>query len=200
MAHTSPSNVRRMSNRRPTSTDDDASPGGFDHDLDGDYNPADFIISAQDHQGHSERIYCRVQPQHARHVSVIHKSGKFPFRTEGDLMRWAVIRGLKVLDKLDQTNGFIQAADAINEIMRQQTYMQEFTDMFANMEKVVSKYVSDGDKGEARKLLSTVLVKVRAIEEPHWKKKCEAEVLRRFGHLLETKARVLLSKSSEGGD
>lgn len=165
---------------------DDGAMGGYDPDLDGDYNPADFIIPARDHQGHSERIYCRVQPQHARAMNVVYKSGKFPFRTEGDLFRWCVVRGLKVLDRLDPSPGFLSAADAISEILRQEQYLQEFASMFTTMEKVISTHVASGADKEARRLLANVLRHVRGIEgEEHLKQKCEAEVMRRFGHLLE---------------
>lgn len=164
---------------------DGAAAGGYDPGIDGGYNPADFVISGTDHQGHNERIWARVQPQVARAISVVVKSGNFPFRTEGDLVRWAVVRGLKVLDKLEPQYGLLSAVDAINEILRQETYMQDLLQMFASMEKVISVHVADGAKGEARKLLSMVLGKVRAIQEPHWKKRCEADVMRRFGHLLE---------------
>lgn len=178
--------------------------GGWD-DHDNDWNPADFIISGSDHQGHSERIYCRVQPQHARAMNVIYKAGKFPFRTEGDLFRWCVVRGLKVLDKLDPMPGFLGAADAITEILRQEQYLQEFMAMFGKMETVINAHMAAGAPKEARRLLATVLQQVRAIEDngDYWKRKCEAEVVRRFGHLMEGasgsgKGRARLNES--GGD
>lgn len=166
-------------------SDEDLRPGGFDPELDSDYNPADFIISGSDHQGHNERIFARVQPQHSRTIGLITKSGKFPFRTEGDLIRWCVVRGLRVLDRLDPTPGFIGAADAITEILRQEMYLQEFVSMFAQMEKVIAAHVAAGADREARKLLGTVMQKIRAIDEPHWRRRCEEDINRRFGHLME---------------
>lgn len=166
---------------------DRAEVGGYEAELDGGYNPADFIIPASDHQGHSERVFCRLQPQHDRAMSVVMKSGNFPFRTSGDLMRWAIVRGLKVLNRLEPMPGFLGAADAITEILRQEVYQQELTHMFAKMESVMAAHIAAGAGGEARKLLTTILAKVRVIDEPYWKEKCEADVMRRFGHLLEGK-------------
>lgn len=162
-------------------------PGDWEDEIDGGYNPADFIISGSDHQGHNERIFCRVQPQHARAGNVIFRSKKFPFRTEGDLFRWAYVRGLKVLDQMEHMGGFLGVADAITEILRQETYQQEFKEMFARMEVVINKYVAMGANKEARKLLSTVLRQLRTIDEEgdHWKRTCEMEVMQRFGHLLD---------------
>lgn len=182
-------------NRQVVGIDDAV--GGYNSEVDGDYNPADFVIAASDHQGHSERIFCRVQPQHERAISVITKSGKFPFKTNGDLIRWAVVRGIKVLDRLDPMPGFLGAADAITEILRQEAYLQEFTTMFTTMERVMAVHVAAGAKGEARKLLQMILGKVRAIDEPHWKEKCEKEVMQRFGHLLEGGGRGKLKSSEE---
>lgn len=177
--------------------------GGYTEEIDGGYNPADFVIPASDHQGHSERVWCRIQPQHDRAMSVVMKSGRFPFRTTGDCMRWCIVRGLSVLNALEPMPGFIGAADAITEILRQEAYLQELTSMFAKMESVINAHVAAGAHGEARKLLTTILTRVRAIEEPYWKKKCEDDVIKRFGHLLEVKGTgrgkgSLLSAVEEG--
>lgn len=177
---------------------DEGVPGAWDNEMDSGYNPADFIIPGSDHQGHSERVFCRVQPQHARALNVIYRAKKFPFRTEGDMFRWALVRGLKVLDRLDPTPGFLGVADAIGEVMRQEMYQQEFTSMFGMMEKIISQHIATGAEKEARKMLGTVIRHIRTIDgDDHWKDKCEGEVLRRFGHLIEgTKGKAKLI----GGD
>ena len=166
--------------------DDPRSSGGYDPEVDTGYAPFDFIIPGTDHQGHSERIYCRVQPQHARALSKVLNGHKYPFRTVGDVMRWCVVRGLKVLDRMEPMPGFIGMADMINEVLRQQLYMQEFQSMFSTMTTVIQQHISNGADGEARKLLTVVLGHIRKMEdEPYWKTKCEEEVRSRFSHLLE---------------
>lgn len=162
--------------------------GGYTTEVDGGYNPADFIIPGSDHQGHHERVFCRVQPQHERAIGLIFKSKKFPFRTEGDLIRWCVVRGIKVLDRLDPHPGLLGAVDAISEILRNEQYLQEMSAMFAKMETVMAAHISAGATGEARRLLTVILGQIRAIEEPFWKKQCEENVMKRFGHLLEGRA------------
>ena len=175
-----------IGNGRLQVEDDPRSSGGFDPEVDSGYISFDFIIPGSDHQGHSERIYCRVQPQHARALSKILSGHKFPFRTTGDVMRWCVVSGLKVLDRMDPMPGFVGMADMINEVLRQQLYMQEFQSMFGTMTTVIQQHVSSGAEGEARKLLTIVLGHIRKMEdEPYWKKKCEDEVRARFSNLLE---------------
>lgn len=180
--------------------DDPQSSGGYDPEVDSGYFPPDFIIPGSDHQGHSERIYCRVQPQHARALSKVLNGHHFPFRTVGDVMRWAIVRGLKVLDRLEPMPGFIGMADAINEILKQQLYMQEFVGMFNTMTTVIQQHIAAGAEGEARKLLTVVLGHIRKMEdEPYWKKKCEEEVNNRFAHLMEGQGKKMsLRTGSEG--
>jgi len=169
-----------------TDESDPASSGGYQQEIDGGYAPFDFVIPGSDHQGHSERVYCRVQPQHARALSKILTSKRFPFRTTGDIMRWCIIRGMKVLDRLEPMPGFLGMAETINEVLRQQLYLQEFTSMFSTMTQVIQQHISAGAEGEARKLLSVVLGHIRKMEdEPFWRKKAEEEVKARFGHLME---------------
>lgn len=172
---------------KPPVYDDNDPPaaGGWTEAVDSRYSASDFIIPGQDHQGHHERIYCRVQPQVARAMSKIVSSRKFPFRTHGDLQRWCVVRGIKVLMRLEPMPGFMGVADAINEVLKQEIYMQEFTSMFQTMQGVIQNHISAGAMGEARKLLSVVLGHVRKIDEPYWKKKAEDEIKARFAHLLE---------------
>lgn len=174
--------------------------GGYMEEVDGGYNPADFVVPASDHQGHSERIYCRVQPQVERALGVVVDSRKFPFRTKGDVQRWAVTRGLEVLELLGPMPGLIGAIDAINEILKQEMYMQEIKQMFVRMEGVIAQHLAAGAKGEAVKLAHSVLFRVRQIEEEHWRKTCEEDVKRRFGHLLASSTRARLTGGNAGSE
>lgn len=190
----------KLASRWQGDDDDPAMAGGFTSEVDSGYAPSDFIIPGSDHQGHSERVYCRVQPQHARAISKIISTRKFPFRTGGDLMRWCIVRGVKVLDRLEGVNGFMGMADTINEVLKQEIYMQEFMSMFNTMSSVIQAHMAAGAEGEARKLLGTVLLNIRKIDEPYWKAKAESEVKVRFAHLLEGKGKtVSLKVVDEGG-
>jgi hypothetical protein len=183
--------AKTSTNRSPEYENDPASVGGWTNDLDSKYQPSDFVLPGSDHQGHSERVYCRVQPQVARAMSKILGSKKFPFRTMGDLQRWCIARGLKVLDRLEPMPGFMGMADAINEVLKQELYMQEFTQMFNTMGQVIQSHINAGATGEARRLLSIVLGHISKIEEHYWKKKAEDEVKNRFAHLLEGGGRTV---------
>lgn len=188
------------SKRRMVPEDDPEGVGGWSNEVDSGYNPADFIIPGSDHQGHSERVYCRVQPQHARLMSKILNAKKFPFRTMGDLQRWCIVRGLKVLDRIEPMPGFMGMADAINEVLRQETYLQEFNQMFNTMSGVIQSHIAAGATGEARRLLSIVLQHISKIDEHYWRKKAEEEVKTRFSHLLEGGGRTVSLRVVGGTD
>jgi hypothetical protein len=188
------------SNRNPEYDDDPGNIGGWTPGIDGKYQPADFILPGSDHQGHSERVYCRVQPQVARAMSKVLGTKNFPFRTMGDIQRWCIVRGLKVLNKLEPMPGFMGMADAINEVLKQELYMQEFTQMFNTMGTVIQAHINAGATGEARRLLSIVLGHISKIDEHYWKKKSEDEVKTRFAHLLEGGGRTVNLRVVGQGD
>lgn len=164
------------------------------------YDPSDFCIPAQDHQGHSERLWCRVQPLHDRQVDVILRSKNWPFRTKGDVIRWALVRGLKVLETMEpNVKGFMQQADAINDMLRDEQYMQEFMGIFEKMSKVVNQHIAMGAPGEATRLVAQIRHKLDQMEgEPHWKKKCMEQLKERFGHLLNQRPAKLLGGDEHG--
>ena len=59
-----------------------------------------FIIPAKDHQGHTERGWFHMPPPVDRALEVVLREHHFPFRTKGDVIRWCVVTGLKMLEKL----------------------------------------------------------------------------------------------------
>lgn len=162
------------------------------------YDPAGFIIPGQDAQGHSERVYCRVQPSVMRQLELVLGSKKFPFRTVGDIYRWSIWRALKTLDKMEPTkNTFMSRAEAVTLILRQEQYMQEYMQMYAMMEKTVAAHISMGAVGEARRTIALVKAEFMKVEEPYWRKKLLEELGQRFGHLMQGKQAAGLTGGSE---
>lgn len=151
------------------------------------YNPADFIVPGNDHQGHSERVWCRVQPLVERQVDVVLRSKKFPFRTKGDIIRWSVVHGLKVLERLEpQDNSFMSRIVVIDEIVRQEMYYYDFFQSFQNQEQLVGKHMANGAIGEARRLIALIKDQVLKMNDsPYWQSKCLNELQNKFGNILE---------------
>lgn len=165
----------------------------WEQDGDGDpvvttkYNPASFIVPGSDHQGHSERVWCRVQPLVERQVDVILRSKKFPFRTKGDVIRWCVVNGLRQLEAMEPSNkGFMAQIAVIDEIMATEMRYHDFFASFRTMEEVIGKHMSSGALGEARRMLAIIKAEVLAMNDsPYWQKKCLDEIRAKFGNILD---------------
>jgi hypothetical protein len=164
------------------------------------YDPGKYLIPGQDSQGHHERIYCRVQPGIVRQIEVLLRTKKFPFRTNGDVMRWCVWAGLKVLDRMEPTpNTFLSRCEAVQEILRNELYQLEYMTALGNLEKAVAMYVSMGAAGEARRCVAKVQAQFKIIEEEYWRNKMLKELTGRFGHLMASGGKAGLQDGA-GGD
>jgi hypothetical protein len=150
------------------------------------YSPSDFVIPAQDHQGHSERLFCRAMPLIERQCDVVVRSRKFPFKTKGDLIRWAIVRALKHLDRLEPMPGLLGRIDALNAVMKDEVYFHEFNAFFDNLQKVINQHIGAKAETEAIRLVAIVKADLMKVEEPHWRDKALGELKQRFGYLLDS--------------
>lgn len=151
------------------------------------YDPAEFIIPAKDAKGESIRMWNRIQPGHDRAISAIFNSRKFPFKTPGDVVRWCLHTGLKRLEVMEGLPSVTQQVEAMFEILRDEEFRQEFTAFLTHATKVINQHVTDGSRGEARRLIAALQTKVQGMPDGHWKKRYSKEIGLRFGHLLEEK-------------
>lgn len=149
-------------------------------------DPGNYIIPAQDHHGHTARIACRVQPTVERQIDVVVQSKKFPFRGEGDFMRWAVWEGLKEIEKRsDCPNNFLLMAENNIALARDAVYWHTFQTSLDTLQKTVEMHISSGSEGEALGLLADAKANALKMEEDVWREKYLKEMERRFGHIWE---------------
>lgn len=148
------------------------------------YNPAKFVIPAQDHQGHSERVWARIQPLLDRQLDKILASKRFPFRVKGDIIRFAIMQAVELLDKLEPMPGLIGRINAIAEIVRQEEYFHAMQASLDNLAQLAERHISSGAEGEARRLVALAKAEAERIEEPYWRDKYLDDLSRRLGHLL----------------
>lgn len=150
------------------------------------YDPADFIIPAQDHNGHSERVFCRVQPALDREVDSIVQSRQWPFKTKGDMVRWCVWQGAKSLERMEPVpNSFMAVCDNIITTCRDRDHWLAFQTSLDVLQKSVEMHMNSGSEGEAMKLLAECRAKAMLIEEPVWREKYINDMNKRFGHIYE---------------
>ena len=78
------------------------------------FDPGYFVVPAQDHNGHSVRVWCRVQPTVDHEIDKVVESKAFPFRVKGDFVRWCIWEGVKRIQKMKPVPGsLIVVAESI---------------------------------------------------------------------------------------
>lgn len=151
----------------------------------GKYRPEDFIIPGQDSNGNSMRLYCRTVPLLARAVDKILGSKKFPFYTKGDIVRWCLHEGVKVLESLEPMNGSVLAqVDAMHAIIRDEMLNHGYSAIFEAMSSTIGMHIQAQELGEARRLVSMIKHKVESMDDGYWRKRYLGEMEKRFGYLL----------------
>lgn len=164
------------------------------------YNPNDFQIPARDHQGHSVRLWCNVQPTVDHEINAIMGSKNWPFKVKGDFVRWCVWEGVKRISKMKSASGsMIVVAETIMESCKAANQWLKFKASVDATEDTVKALMDSGNETEAYKLLSGLKVQVQKLEEASWRDQWMGEFQKRFGHLFDRakKTAISLSASSQ---
>lgn len=148
-------------------------------------NERDYIIPAADAKGQSARVQCRVQPSYMRLLSEVVQSKRYPFRVQGDALRWCVVTGLKKLAGGAGITSVIAQADMILEMLRDEEYQLQFTENFQAMKRVVDRYIERGAPGKARELLARIRQQIAMMPEGYWKEQYAEELSRKYGSLID---------------
>jgi hypothetical protein len=148
------------------------------------YQEEDFIIPAQDTKGHSERVFCRVQPGIARDLRIIVQSRKFPFRTSGDVLRLATKLIVEMLQKMEAMPSVSGQVEAIIKVVRDEQFYQEFVATYEEVNKAVNRYIGAGEEGQARRLIMLVRDQINLMPKGYWKSKYGKELNQKFGYLM----------------
>jgi len=75
-----------------------------------------FQVPASDTKGHNTKLWFRLQPGHAQMIDRVVSSRKFPYRSQGDLLRHAILRHMHFLDALAPVPSVLAQVDAIIEV------------------------------------------------------------------------------------
>lgn len=148
----------------------------------------DYIIPAQDTKGHHVRLYCRAMPQVGRLVADVHASKKFPFRTMGDLIRFCVVRQTALLASSAGIPSVVAQMDAQIALLRDEEYQLQFLDYFSSIKRVTDLYIDQNSAGEARRVVAQQRAALDNMPEGYWKTRYIAELMQKYGKLLDAKA------------
>jgi len=148
--------------------------------------PEEFRVPAADTQGHTARAFFRLQPGHDRELeSLSGPNSWFPYRTKGDVIRHAVQRHLQWLETQAPFPSITKQIDAIIEIVREEEFQAEFTQLFDAISPRVAGLLGDGQIDQARVIVGRIGRLMDDMPEGYWKNKHIDELNRRFGYLLQ---------------
>lgn len=153
-----------------------------------DIDPREFIVPASDGKGHSDRIWLRIQPGHQRQMSIVLNSKWFPYKSNGDIVRHAIVRHLAWLTGLAPVPSVTAQVDSIMEMLREDEFNAEFKEVISRLDEQVSHYLAAGQIGRARSLVSRVMSKVDQMPDDDWKDTYKKTITDRYGSLLSGKA------------
>lgn len=145
----------------------------------------DYIIPAKDTKGVSARAQCRVQPEVMRMIADIHQSRKYPFRVQGDLIRYCLVSGLRKLAAGAGIPSVMAQMDIITEHLRDEEYHLQFEENFRAMKRNIDKYMERGAPEKARELLTRIRGFIANMPSDYWKNQYELDIVRKYGNLLD---------------
>lgn len=149
------------------------------------YQEEDFIVPAQDTKGHSERIFFRCQPGHLRELSMIINSKRFPFKTDGDIIRLALKCIIAELNRMESVPGVSQQVNAVIQLVRDEQFHQEFDECFDQIARSMQRYVNAAAKDQARRLLLKIKAQFDDMPDGFWKRKYLQELGDRYKDYLQ---------------
>jgi hypothetical protein len=155
------------------------------------YRPEDFICSPADSRGVSYRVTCRVMPDIEKGLDQMVASGKFPFQTRGDVMRWCFREGLRALGKMDPVTSVTKRIDLVSSILAEETAHAEFMHIFDAIEENVNKYMADQAHEQAVRVIALAKHNFEQMPEGHWRERYLKELQKRFGQLMQGKGVAL---------
>lgn len=162
-------------------------------------NAESFRIPASDAKGHSTREWVRLPPEYSERIASIVHSGKFPYKSRGDLIRHAIHRQLHWLESINPNTISTAPIDVIIEIVRRHEMMAEFRESFTRISSMVNIYlVEEGASQEAKKFIRYLKRTVDKMPEGFWKRMYQKKLENQFGNLLQD-PEVVVSLAPEDG-
>lgn len=146
----------------------------------------EYVLPAKDGKGQAARLQCRALPEIGRLVADIVASKKYPFRVQGDLVRFAVVTIAKRLAVGAGLKSVMAQADLISATLLDHEYQMGFAENFEVMRKVAQRYMDRGATHKARELITNARTQISRMPDGYWRETYEKELMTEFGWLLES--------------
>jgi hypothetical protein len=144
-----------------------------------------YVIPATNTRGNSVRAQCRCSPELMRQLVDLVASRKFPFRTVGDLIRYCIAVQAKRLLGQAGLKSTIAQADMMAALNRDETYHEQFDDIFRVMRTHAERYIDRGQVGQCRRFLWDQWALIKDMPTGYWRARYEETFLKRYGGILD---------------
>lgn len=142
--------------------------------IDWSYSEPEWFTPGTNEKGQSVRVNNRMAPEMERAVEVLVASGRFPYKTTGDLVRHAVYRHLFFLHRLepDADRHILVVVDGILQMLRDDEVRQRVIDMFSQTEARIKYHQAQGNYDEAVRIAINEKARLEASQPGHTRDKC----------------------------
>lgn len=154
------------------------------------YDPAEFRVAGTDGKGHFKRVWLNVLPLEFQQMLYVLSAKRFPYRGVGDLIRHAVYRHLRWLEGLEPVKSVTGQADLLLEMLQEEELQLDFGRTFEKLGGVISRHLTMGAQGQARKVLATAVAVIEGMPHGYWRDTYAKEIKNRYGHLLDSGQKV----------
>lgn len=156
----------------------------------------DFHVPASDAKGHSTRIWARLSPDLDRQLATVFESKNFPYKSQGDLVRHAIVRHLAWLETISPLPlpSHLRRIEAVNELLREEESASDFEGIFHRLQIQVNGFVGSQNLVQAQSLISRVRHQITEMPESEWKQRYLQRLDREFGYLVNNGTPVDLSE------
>jgi hypothetical protein len=156
-----------------------------DEDLGEQVDLKEFQVPARDEKGHSERTQCRLPAAMLWEMQRIFQSGRFGYRSLGDLQRHAFMRHMEWLSGISPApNNVIYQLEAINMLLREDDQQVQFDAAFNRLGEQVARHMQSGDQTRAQSLLLQFKIIVDKMDDPAWKGQYQRALETKYGWVL----------------
>ena len=142
--------------------------------VDWSYSEPEWFTPGANEKGQSTRMSHRVPPEMERAAEVLVASGRFPYKTTGDLIRHAIYRHLFFLHRLepDADRHILVVIDGILQMLRDDEIRQRVIEMFSQTEARIKYHQGQGNYDEAVRIAINEKARLEGSQPGHTRDQC----------------------------
>lgn len=157
----------------------------------GAIGPADLQVSAVDERGHSAVVpSVRVPPILHYQLLRIVQSGKYPWKTIPDFVRWSLVEGLTKLSHLS-ADGLLSDANsrmrAMLNVLAAENVYRDFAEVIERARTTVDGLERDGYTRRSDQIIRAVWSEIQQVRDEDWR----ADLVLKFRHAFRAQCKRL---------